>query len=348
MAIYRYPYLDKSAWPAPMRPGDIPASSAMQPLTRAATVLSNIRWSATFAYHPGAAFSSAQIAFFCPMSGTGRWQTQVITQSPASSHTLTNIAIKRMDGSTTYQNFSGTSSTFTNPTDITSSSGTWRASARMYPGNTTYALITNGASRIAITGLTAQGPLGVTIVGYPDFGATSSSTSSLSGWRNDGTYTPGWRDPVVAPLCAGWARAMATDIEIGELMPIPIGILPIHVSGVTAWEYPWSHQTIRRAMTRQIPLARGTARAIYIAVGLSSGSDTPDITYQVGAQQISAWDIVYHSGSYTVLKAALNDNAYVSRTSAGGVPIVDCQMLYFAAGGAHTCAGMTAWIGEAI
>ena len=347
MAIYRYPYLGKSDWPAPMRPGDIPASGAMQPLTRAATALSNIRWSATFAYHPGATFSSAQIAFFAPMSGTGRWQAQVITQS-TTSHTLSNISIKRMDGSSTYQTWSGTSSTYTNPTDITSSSGTWRTSARMYPGNTTYALITKGASRVAITDLHGQGPLGVTIVGYPDFTATTGTTSSLSGWRNDGTFTPGWRDTTVTPLCAGWARCMATDLEIGELMPVPIGILPIHVSGVTAWEYPWSNQTIRRAMTKQVPLTRGTARAIYIAVGLSSGNDTPDITYQVGAQQITSWDIVYQSGSYTVLRATLSDNAYVSRTSVGGVPIVDCQMLYYAAGGATTCAGMTAWIGEAI
>jgi len=347
MAIYRYPYLGESSWPAPMRPGDIPSSTAMQPLTRAATVLSNMRWSATFAYHPGATFSSAEIDFFCPMSGTGRFQSQIILQS-TSSLTVSNVAIKRMTGSTTYQTWSGTSSTFTNPTDITSSSGTWRASARMYPGNTTYALITNGASRIAINGLNAQGPLGVSIVGYPDFNATTGTTSSLNGWRNDGSFTPGWRDPVVAPLCAGWARAMETDIEIGELMPIPIGILPIQVSGVTAFEQTWSHQTIRRAMTKQIPLTRGTARAIYIAVGLASLTVTPEITYQVGAQQITEWDVVYQSGSYTVLRALLTDNAYVSRTSVGGVPIVDCQMLYFAAGSAHTCAGMTVWFGEAI
>lgn len=347
MAIFRYPYLAKASWPAPMRPGDIPASAAMQPLTRAATVLSNIRWSATFAYPPGTVFSSANIAFFAPMSGSGRWQAQVITQSPVS-HTVSNIAIMTMTASSLYQQWTGTSSTFTDPTDITSSSGTWRAGARMYPGSTTYALITNGASRVAIRGLTGQGPLGVTIVGYPDFNAVTSATSSLSGWRNDGTYTPGWRDDTVTPLCAGWARCMATDLEIGELMPVVIGILPLHSSGVTVWEYPWSLQTIRRAMTKQIPLTRGTARAIYIAVLLASGTATPDITYQVGAQQITSWDIVYQSGRSTVLRATLSDNAYVSRTSVGGVPIVDCQMLYFAAGGASTCAGMTAWIGEAI
>ena len=348
MSIYRYPHLTKSSWPIPLNQGLIPGTNHIARINQGAKVLSDFRWSATFAYHAGAKFSSAEVAFFCPMSGTGRWQCQVVVQSTTSSITISDIAIKRMDNSSTYTYWSGTYSSMTNPTDLTSASGgTFRTGARMYPGNTTYGLITNGASRVAVRGLSGSGPLGVSIIGFPDSQYSTGTSSGLSGWRNDGSFTPGWPDYALTPLTAGWARAIEAEIEVGETMPIPIGVLPINVTGVTAFEANWSNNTIRRAMTKQVPLAPSLRpKALFIAVGLPASTSLPTIKYQVGQQRIDAWETVYHSGNYTVLKARLYDLAYYSWVDSGGVPIVNCEMLSFYGGNSDVCSGMTVWIGE--
>lgn len=344
--LYRYPHLAKNSWPIPLAQGAIPSTTQIGQIIQGAKILSDFRWSATFAYHAGAKFSSAELAFFFPMSGTGRWQCQVLIQSP-SAITVSTIAIKRMDNSATYTSWSGTYSTMTNPTDLTNSSGGFRMSARMYPGNTTYALISNGASRVSIQGLSATGPLGVSIIGFPDGQFTTGTSSGYCGWRNDGRYTPGWPNYSLTPLSAGWARAIEAEIEVGETMPIPIGILPIPVSGVTAFEATWSNNTIRRAMTKQVPLAPSLRpKALFIAVRLPASTTPPTIRYQVGQQRIEAWETVYQSGSHFVYKARLYDLAYYSWIDSGGVPIVNCEMLYFLGGNSDVCSGMTVWIGE--
>ena len=346
MAVYRYAHLTKGTWPIPLNQGLIPTTTHIARLNQGAKVLSDFRWSATFAYHAGANFSSAEVAFFCPMSGTGRCSCQVLVQSTGSL-SVSDIAVKRMDNSSTYTYWTATYNSMTNPTDLTSSSGGFRTSARFYPGNTTYALISNGASRVAVRGLTATGPLGVSILGFPDSQYTTGTTSSLNGWRNDGSCTPGWPDYALTPLTAGWARAIEKEIEVGETMPIPIGILPINVSGVTAFEQNWSNNTIRRAMTKQVPLAPSLRpKALFIAVGLPASTSLPTIRYQVGQQRIDAWETVYHSGNYTVLKARLYDLAYHSWVDSGGVPIVNCEMLSFYGGNSDVCSGMSVWIGE--
>lgn len=346
MSIYRYAHLTKSSWPIPLNQGLIPESNHIAQLNQGAKVLSDFRWSATFAYHAGAKFSSAEVAFFCPMSGTGRWNCQVVIQSTGSL-TVSDIAVKRMNNSSMYTYWSGTYTSITNPTDLTSSSGTFRTSTRFYPGNTTYALITNGASRVAIRGLSATGPLGVSIVGFPDSQFATGTTSSLNGWRNDETNTPGWPDYALTPLTAGWARAIEKEIEVGETMPIPIGVLPINVSGVTCFEQNWSSNTIRRAMTKQVPLAPSLRpKALFIAVGLPATTSLPSFIYQVGQQRIEAWETVYHSGNFTVLKARLYDLAYYSWCDSGGIPIVNCEMLSFYGVNSDFCTGMTVWIGE--
>lgn len=346
MSIYRYPHLTKSSWPEPLNQGLIPGTNHIARLNQSAKVLSDFRWSATFAYHAGAKFSSAEVAFFCPMSGTGRWNCQVVIQS-AGSISVSDIAVKRMDNSSMYTSWTGTYSTMTNPTDLTSSSGTFWMGSRIYPGSSTYALLSLGASRVAIRGLSATGPLGVSIVGFPDSQYVTGVTSSLNGWRSDGTSTPGWPDYALTPLTAGWARAIEKEIEVGETMPIPIGVLPINVSGVTCFEQNWSNNTIRRAMTKQVPLAPSLRpKALFIAVGLPASTSLPTIRYQVGQQRIDAWETVYHSGYFTVLKARLYALAYYSWVDSGGVPIVNCEMLSFYGGNSEVCSGMTAWIGE--
>ena len=96
-----------------------------RPITRAATVLSNMRWAASFAYHAGATFSSGEVWFFVPVGSSGRWATQAIVQSP-NTFTYSGISLQTMTGTSTYQSWTGTSATLANPTDLRgTSSGTW-------------------------------------------------------------------------------------------------------------------------------------------------------------------------------------------------------------------------------
>lgn len=348
MTIYRYPHLPLASWPAAMRPGLIPGIANLRGFNAGAAVLSNLRWSATVGYHAGASFSSAEIYLFLPWSSTGRCAPQVIVQSPASA-SMSGVAVRTMTAGSTYTQWTGTSTgTIANPTDLTgASSGFWSPRQRNYPGNTTYALITNGASRLCVYGLTGSGPLGISVIGYPDQQFVTSATSGVCGWRNDGRYCPTWPYYDLYPLPAGWARTIEAELEVGEAMPIILGVLPGHASGVTCYQYPWVSGTIQRVMSRQIPLAEPLrAKALYVAIQLPASSGVPALEFTVGDQRIASWQTVYSSGYYKVLKARLDSAAYFSWTTVGGVPIVNVRCTYYYGVDSSYAQAMTAWISE--
>ena len=229
--IYLYPALDQSAFPEPKPIGSTVTAADVQAVTRATTVLSNMRWSSTVVFPPGGTFSSGQIVLYCPMGSTGRFAPQAILQSP-NSVTATGLRIQTMNAGSTYTSFTGTASNITNPTDLRGTAGgTWRCSARMYAGSSTYGLLTNGCSRLTLYGVTGSTPLGLSVIDYPYPGFSTSTSSAYVGWRYDKRNTLAWPDLPFTPLTAGWARTIEDALEVAEAMPVIIGMLP-EVSGV--------------------------------------------------------------------------------------------------------------------
>ena len=324
--IYNLPALDTLEWPVRAKVGQIPADANTRRFSRAATVLSNMRWAATFAYGAGVTFSAAQIYFYMPFGSTGRCAPQVIIQSPNTLTLSTGIKIQTMSGSSTYTTFSGTSATLTNPTDLRGTTGgTWRCGARMYPGNTTYALLGSGCGRVMIDGLTATSPLGVSVICYPYPGYASSSTSAYTGYRYGGGYTSAWPDTAFTPLTAAWARSIEEQLEVAEAMPIVLAILPGHVTGVSGRTTPWVGWEIRERLCRQIPLAPPRRPKAYVVAEYGYNSTIGTFNVLVGAQLISSWTSVYSSNNYRVYKARLTDAAYTPVGTVGGCPIVNCE-----------------------
>ena len=347
--IYQYPALAQADWPVYRPVGFVLGDAHTRPITRAATVLSNMRWAASFAYHAGATFSSGEVWFFVPVGSSGRWATQAIVQSP-NTFTYSGISLQTMTGTSTYQSWTGTSSTLANPTDLRgTSSGTWWCSSRMYPGSTSYALMGSGCSRLRLYGLTGTAPLGVSVIGYPYPGYSTSTTSGVAGWRYDGRLTPGWvGDTYVPSLSAAWARAIEEDLEVAEAMPVVIGILPYNASGVSAFESSWSQQTIRRAFSKQIPLAPPRRRKCVVAA-IYATSTTNSLTLQirVGGQVCSQWQSVYTSGAYRVVKCPLDTYAYEPVSTVSGVPVVNVRLLQYQVTISITNVNaMTVWITE--
>lgn len=336
--IYTLSALAQSTWPNRRRIGAIPSSTHIQAINRAAAVLSNLRWSTTIGFPAGGTFSSGTISFFAPATSTGRWFGEIIVQSP-NTVSVSGVRTQTMTG-TTVTSWTNTSSNVANPTDLRGTEGgTWRRSARMYP---TSALrdITAGCPRLQVYGVSGSTPLGVSFFAYPYPGTTTSTSEQWVGPRNDGSMTPGWPDLAFDCLSAAWARAIETELEVAEAMPVVVGVLPI-VSGATGLP-AWDVALLRRVMTKQIPLARPRRpKALYFAVG-STTTTNPIVQFRVGGQQITTWSTVYSSGAYRLLKARLYDEAYQSIGDVGGVPIVEAELRSFSL----TPTGATAWISE--
>lgn len=338
--IYTLSALAQSTWPNRRRVGAIPTSTHIQAINRAAAVLSNLRWSATIGFPAGGAFSSGQIDIFLPFGSSGRWAVHHVLQSP-NSVTASGVRVRNMINTTTGVNTTSTSSNIANPTDIRGTAGgTWRLSSRITPSNATYATLANGCSRLQLYGVNGSTPLAVGAVAYPYPGASTAQNAFFAGWRYGGGLTPGWPDLAFDCLSAAWARAIETELEVAEAMPVVVGVLPI-VSGATGLP-AWDVALLRRVMTKQIPLARPRRpKALYFAVG-STTTSNPIVQFRVGGQQITAWETVYSSGAYRLLKARLYDDAYQSVGDVGGVPIVEVELRSFSL----TPTGATAWISE--
>ena len=349
MTLYSYQALAQQSWPSEMPIGSIPIPGDLTAITRAATVLSNLRWSATVALPPGVTFSSGRLGVLAPVASSGRQNYQVILQSPNTLST-NGVQVRSMTGASTSLSVTGSNYSITNPTDLRGTTGgTWRSSARIYPTSVAYGSLTSGCPRVEMYGLSGSSPMAISLIGWSYPGSVQSGSLGYAGIRADGSLMQSWPDVIVSsmPMCAGWARTIESMLDMAEAMPVVIGMLP-RIEGATGLP-TWDEALMRRIMGKQIPLAppRRRPKALYCALKLASSSSAA-LRVRVGGQIITTWSTVYQStygdSTYLVLRASLADDAYRADGEVGGVPVVSVEMLPSLSTLSPEAATM--WIGE--
>lgn len=341
--IFNKPALDLQSFPKILQVGAKPTQADIAAVTQLATVLSNSRWSSTVLWGAGGSFDTGTIGLFVPMGSTGRCNLQVIVQSP-NAVSLTGLRVMSMRGDRTYSTLTSTSTYVANPTDLRGTTGTWWASPIIRPNSVDAQIFTYGLSKIELYGVKGSCPLAVTVTATPSSGNINSSQGNR-GRRYFGKNTPAWPNNDIVPLSAAWARAMRDALEVGEAMPVIVGMEP-EMSGYSL-TYGGTFTTMR-AMSKRIPLARPRRpKCIYFAFRRNS-TGSPTFKFQVGAQSIpsSRFNNAYSysaSGQAAYVKyARLTEEAYTPSGEANGVPLVDVKMVSLSA----NVAGATVWIGE--